>query len=185
MKRNAMPVIGIAAFLILAVAAAQSAEAQYRRTWMPGDPALGLTDEQYARIQEIRLKFQEETLSLQTRWRRICLELDELEWKGAERAAIDSKIAELEKAEAELDKKYLDHRNEIRSVLNEQQRAAFDRYGGLGLGQGWGAGMGPRWGMRWGGGRGYGWGPGMGRGLGRGWGPGLGRGYFCPWFRRW
>jgi Spy/CpxP family protein refolding chaperone len=197
MRKKIMPAVGIAVIFILAVAGAQSVAAQVPRTWMRGAPALDLTDEQFLQIQKIRLKFQEEILSLETRWRRVSLDLDELEWKGVDRAAIEAKIKELDRTEAELDKRYLDHRNEIRSVLTEDQRAVFDRTGGLGLGwgPGWGAGMAPRWGMRWGGGRGRGagWGPGMGlgsgrgygRAYGRGWGPGLGRGYFCPWFRRW
>jgi len=181
--------------LILAIAAA--GEAQMNRPGAWSYPDLGLTDEQLDKIQEIRLAFQQEILPLRMNWQKMQLSLDALMQKGAGQSQIDAQIEALNKVEMELEKKYLEHRTQIRSLLTEEQRVIFDRFGGLGLGQGWGWGTNPRWGMRFGMGRGLGpawgpgmgpgfrsaWGPGMRLGSGRGWGRGMGRGYFCPWFR--
>jgi hypothetical protein len=181
--------------LILVIAA--TGEAQTRRPIEWSYPDLALTDEQLAKIQETRIAFQQEILPLRMNWQKIQLSLDTLTRKGADQSQIDAQIKALNEVEMELEKKYLDHRAQIRELLTEDQRVIFDRFGGLGLGQGWGWGTNPRRGMRFGMGRGLSpsWGPGMGRGFrsawgpgmnlgfGRGWGRGMGRGYFCPWFR--
>jgi Spy/CpxP family protein refolding chaperone len=179
--------------LILAIAAA--GEAQTRRPIEWSNPDLGLTDEQLAKIQEIRIAFQQEILPLRMNWQKIQLSLDTLMRKDADQSQIDARIEALSEVELELEKKYLDHRAQIRELLTQEQRVIFDRFGGLGLGWGWGTN--PRWGMRFGMGRSFGssrglgmgrgfrsaWSPGMGLGFGRGLGRGMGRGYFCPWFR--
>ena len=183
-------------FLGLFAAATVSGLAQWRRPGSWGYPGMSLTDEQLARIQEIRLAFQERLLPLRMEWEKAQLNADRLFSQGADQKQIDTALAELDKIELDLEKAYQDHWNEVRGLLDEEQRIAFDRYGGLGLGLGWGRGANPRWGMRGGWGRGLGpgggmgmrgyrpgWGPGMGFGYGRGWGRGLGRGYFCPWYR--
>jgi len=115
--------------------------------------------------------------------------------KRADPKEIEAATKALDGVEIKLDKAYLDHRNEVRVLLNEEQKILFDRYGGLGMGLD--LGENPRWGMRQGRARGFG--PdrdlgvrqgyrlgrdlGVSRGFGGGWGRGLGRGFFCPWFR--
>jgi hypothetical protein len=169
--------------------------AQWRRPGAWGYPGLDLTDEQLAKIQQVRLAFLEKVMPLQIRWEKAQLNLDSLTMKRGDQKELEAAHQALEGLEIELEKAWQAHRDEMRNLLNEEQRVFFDRYGGLGMGLGWGAN--PEWGMRpgWGQdyGRGYGLGmrfgyrPGWGRAMGpwnaRGWGRGLGRGYFCPWFR--
>jgi len=162
-----------------------SGQAQFRRPGAWGYPDLGLTDEQLDQIQEFRLAFQEEILPLRMKWQKTQLGLETLMRKCAEQSQIDAQVEALNKVEMELEKKSLDHRTQIRNLLTEEQRIIFDRFGGLGMGPGWGRGLNPRWGMGPGMGSGFGpaCGPGMGPGFGGGRGRGMGRGYFCPWFR--
>jgi Spy/CpxP family protein refolding chaperone len=169
--------------LVFALAAA--GQAQFRRLGAWSYPDIGLTDEQLDKVQEIRLAFQEEMLPLRMKWQKIQLSLDTLMRKDADQSRIDEQTKMLNEVDMEIEKKYLDHRTQIRDLLTEEQRVIFDRFGGLGLGRGWDWGPRPGWGMRPGLGRGFGpaWGSGMGRGFRSGWGGGLGRGYFCPWFR--
>ncbi|HPW18005.1 MAG TPA: Spy/CpxP family protein refolding chaperone [Candidatus Aminicenantes bacterium] len=182
-------VVTSAAVLVLFALLAPPAAAQAPRPWRGTAGALGLTDEQLDRIDKVRLAFREELLPLEMKWNRLDLELEALYRKGQNR---DAKLKEIEALEAEMDKKWEDHLSKVRAVLTDDQKVLFDRYGGLGLGWGPGAGYGraPRWGLRAGVGRGpgYGWGPGAGFGrnprYGRGYGPGVGRGLYCPW-RRW
>lgn len=183
-------------FLGLFTVATASGLAQWRRPGSWDYPGLNLTDEQLVKIQELRLNFQESLIPLRMEWEKAQLKADRLSNQGADQKQIDTALAELDRIEMNLEKAYRGHWNEVRGLLDEGQRVAFDRYGGLGLGLGWGRGANPRWGMRLGWGRGFGpgrgmglrgyrpgWGPGMGPMYGRGWGRGLGRGYFCPWYR--
>lgn len=189
-------------FLALFTAAAVSGLAQWRQPGSWGYPGVNLADEQLARIQEVRLAFQERLMPLRLEWEKAQMNVDRLFGQKADQKQMDAALAELDKIELEMEKAYQDHWNEVRNILDEEQRVAFDRFGGLGLGLGWGSN--PRWGMRSGWGRGFGpgwgrgfgpswgmgmrgyrpgWGQGMDPGYGRGWGPGLGRGYYCPWYR--
>ena len=183
-------------FLGLFAALAVFGQAQWRRPGSWGYAGLNLTDEQLAKIEQLRLDFQESLIPLRMEWEKAQLNADRLFSQGVDQKQTDAALAKLDEIERNLEKAYQDHRNDVRNLLNEEQRVAFDRYGGLGLGLGWDRGTSPRWGMRpgWGRGsgpgrglgmRGYrpGWGPGRGTGYGRGRGPGMGRGYFCPWYR--
>lgn len=186
----------VALFLGVFLAATVSSPAQWRRFGPRADRGLGLSDEQLAKIQEIRLGFQEKMMPLRLQWHKAHAKLDSLEMKGAGQKELDSANELLDRLERDIEKAYQDHRSEVRNLLTEEQRAIFDRFGGLGLGAGFGAG--PRWetrqergrdyGRGWGTGimKGYrsGWEPGWGPGCGRGWGRGLGQGYLSPWFRR-
>jgi len=194
MKASRSAVVWLSAFLFLAIVSVPSADAQVRRPWRANAGAVDLTDEQLDRIEEIRLDFQNEILPLETKWRKLDLELEAMSRKGQ---SLDAKLKELDSLELEMDKMWEQHQDKVRSVLTDDQKGLFDRFGGLG--QGWGpgggGGMNPHWGMRTGAGRGtgYGWAPGTGRGYGgygryarygRGYGAGMGRGLYCPW-RRW
>jgi hypothetical protein len=184
-------------FLVLFTVTSLAGLAQWRRPGTWGYSGLNLTDEQLAKIQELRLNFRERLLPLRMEWQKAQLNLERLFSQGAEEKPMDAAVAALDKIEGEMEKAYQDHRSEVRNLLDEEQQAFFDRFGGLGLGLGWGEGANPRWGMRPGFGRGFGpgwglgrglrsgWAPGMGPGFGGSWGRGLGRGrgYFCPWFR--
>lgn len=188
--------VGLSAVLFVAALLAPPAAAQAPRPWRGYAGAIDLTDDQLDRIEKVRLAFEEEMLPLEMKWRKLDLELESLSRRGQD---LEPKLKELDALEIEMDKKWEEHRSKVRSLLTDDQKALFDRYGGLGLGLGWGPGAGygaaPRWGLRSGAGRGmgYGWAPGAGRGYGaygrysrygRGRGAGMGRGYFCPW-RRW
>ncbi len=129
---------------------------------------LDLSEEQLAIIQEHRLAFQKEILSLRTTLMTEYMELDNLYLQNEEQSNIETKIAELEQMELELDDRFDAHQQQIRGLLTDEQKVLFDRFGGLG--------MGPEYGMGYG--MGYGAGPGRGYsvGYGRGYGAGYGRG---------
>jgi len=185
---------GFSALVFLAAVCVAPADAQVRRPYRAYAGAMNLTDEQLDRIEDLRLAFQSDILSLETKWSKLDLELEAMSRKGQD---LDAKLKELDALEREMDKMWEAHQNQVRSVLTDDQKVLFDRFGGLGLGSGPGAGYGAalRLGLGSGAGRGrgYGWAPGAGRGIrgygrypryGRGYGPGMGRGYYCPW-RRW
>jgi hypothetical protein len=138
---------------------------------------LNLTPEQLKKIQELRLVFQKDILELNSEWDTVSIEVDTMMMKGEDQEKIDEKIKALDALDAELEKKFMAHQEQIRNVLTEEQRVIFDRTGGLGLGFGGGFGMG------YGRGYGRGFGMGYGRGYGRGFGMGYGRGYGRGWGR--
>jgi len=195
MKRTKVRFVWL--FLGVFMAVSVSGLAQWGRPGPWTDPGLNLTDEQLVKIQEVRLAFQERIMPLRMQWQKAQLNLDSLALKGAGQKETDAAYEALDRVEVELEKAYQGHWDEVRNLLNEEQRILFDRFGGLGMGLGWGRGLNPRWGMGPGMGRGFGpaWGPGMGRGYRTSWGSGIGpgfgggrargfgRGYFCPWFR--
>ena len=194
MKISRQVMFGFSALVFLAAVCVPPADAQVRRPYRAYAGAMNLTDEQLDRIEDLRLAFQSDILSLETKWSKLDLELEAMSRKGQD---LDAKLKELDALEREMDKIWVAHQNQVRSVLTDDQKVLFDRFGGLGLGLGPGAGYGaaPRLGLGSGAGRGrgYGWAPGAGRGIrgygrypryGRGYGPGMGRGYYCPW-RRW
>ena len=67
-------------------------------------------------------------------WQKIQLSLDTLMAKGADQRRIDAQIKTLNEVDMELKKKYLGYQNQIRNLLNVEQRVIFDRFGGLGRG---------------------------------------------------
>jgi Spy/CpxP family protein refolding chaperone len=165
---------------------------QAQRSWRQGiRPAYGmnLTEEQLARIQDVRLEFQKTCLPLRTQLQTLYLELRSLSLEGAEQAKMDAKTEQIDKLEMEMEKMFTAHQNQIRDLLTDEQKTVFDQWGGLGLGmRGMGIGMGLGMGYGRGFGRAWdrGFGQGWGRGMGRAWarGPGMGRGYWCPWYQQ-
>jgi len=157
--------------------------AQRRQPGAWADPGFNLKDEQLAKLQEVRPAFQEKLMPLQLKWRRAQMKRSDLMLRGSAEKGIDSATAELNKIDAEIEKAYQAHWNDVRSLLDEKQRILFDRFGGLGLGFGWGRSMTPRWGMEYGPASGPGMSRGFGPGRGAGWGRGTGRGYCCSWIR--
>ena len=159
-------------------------------------PVLNLSQEQINKINDIQLKFQNENLDLISDLQKKNIELQNLLMvQPVDRNASNYKIEEINKLQAELQKKVLSQNEKLRNVLTDEQKAVYGNtaaapgmlmYGrgiacaGLGLyGRGAGLGMGRR-GMIGAGmgfyGRGYaGWGGrgpcgmGLGRGAGRGW----------------
>ncbi len=194
MQKAMKAIVVLAALAFVAAVCVPAADAQVRRYSRGYAGAIDLTDEQFDRIEDLRLAFRNEILDLETKWHRLDLELEAMSRKGQE---LDAKLKELDGLELEMDKKWDEHQAKVRSVLTDEQKVLFDRYGGLGMGLGPGAGYGaaPRRGLRTGVGRGLGYGdaPLSRRGIrsygryaryGRGYGAGMGRGYYCPW-RRW
>jgi hypothetical protein len=174
---------------------------------------MDLTEEQLAKIQDFRLAFHKAILPLQSTIQTHYLQLRTLYAKNTEQGIIDEKIAQIDKLEIEMEQMFMDHQEQVRNLLTDEQKALFDQWGGLGLGMaGMGFGMGP--GMGYGRGFGRGFGAGFGRGFGRGFGgygrgyagygrgyagygrgyagygrgwfrgQGMGRGYWCPWFQQ-
>lgn len=171
--------LSIVVVLMLITASASWAQRNPRSRMMYFN-GLDLTEEQINKIQEMRLDFQKEILELRTQLQGQYLALRSLNLKGEPQEKIDDKISQIEKLSLELEQKYLAHRDQIRELLTDEQKAMFDRWGGLGLGLGRMDGMG----------LGLGYGRGVGRGFdrswGRGWsrgpGMGMGRDFRCPRF---
>jgi hypothetical protein len=187
MKKGIM-IFGILIAFVLISALPGQAQRYWRQGARPGI-GLDLTEEQLAKIQDMRLEFQKECLPLRTKLQSLYLELRSLSFKNTEQAKLDAKSAQIDELELELEKMFTTHQTQIRDLLTDEQKALFDQWGGLGLGMaGMGFGMGQ--GMGYGRGYGRGWNRGprrdWGRGMGRAWtrGPGMGRGYWCPWFQQ-
>ena len=198
--RNMRNVFCLTAILILLFSLPGSAQ-RYWRTQTPYD--LNLTEEQLVKIQEVRLEFQKETLDLRTRFHSLYLELEMLYLKKAGQETIDAKIAQMNSIDLELEELFQTHLLNISGLLTKEQQVIYDRFGGLGLGQGQYGGMGLGYGRDMGVGRGAGRGRGIGLGYGRGYGmgqrvgnsrvpgrglyanPALGRGIRCPNFYYW
>ncbi len=102
-----------------------------------------LTPEQTAKIQKLALEHQKALLTLQTVLKTKQLEWRQLMMEGADQKKFEAKIDELAKARADIQKKCLAHRTEIRSLLTDEQKKAMDqKCGGMGCGAGFGHGHG-------------------------------------------
>lgn len=100
-----------------------------------------LTPEQTAKIQKVALEHQKALLALQTALKTKQLEFRQLMMEGADQTKLGAKIDELAKAKADIQKKCLAHRIEIRGLLTDEQKKAFDqKCGGMGCGVGMGHG---------------------------------------------
>ncbi|MDZ7261791.1 MAG: Spy/CpxP family protein refolding chaperone [candidate division KSB1 bacterium] len=88
-----------------------------------------LTPEQSSKIQKLELEFQKNTLPLHTQLQTKQLELRTLIIENAELSKLEAKIDEISKARAELMKKRIAHRLEIRKLLTDEQKAHFDLQG--------------------------------------------------------
>ena len=137
--------------------------------------ALNLTQEQINKINEVQVKFRSENSDL---WNNLYQKQIELQGlinnQKADPSAVNSKIDEISKIRAEVQKKSVTHREEIKNILTDEQKALFGDAGmGLNLipyGREVAClGLGPRFGGRIGAGVGMGMGRGpCGMGLGRG-----------------
>jgi len=168
---------------------------------------LDLTEEQLAKIQDLRMAFQKEILPLNLELNKMDMELDSLMYQNKDQTQIDAKLKAVTQLEDELEKRFLAHQDQIRGLLTDKQKVLFDEFGGLGMGPAMGIELGfgrgnfayNRFGRsgRMGYGSGYRMGQGRGgyvRGAGlvrgrsldrRGYGArGIGRGYYCPNYRR-
>jgi Spy/CpxP family protein refolding chaperone len=174
-------IFGVLIAFVLISALPSQAQRYWRQGARPGY-GLDLTEEQLAKIQDMRLEFQKECLPLRTKLQTLYLEMRSLSFKDAEQAKMDAKAEQIDKLEMELEEMYKAHQNQICDLLTDKQKAVFDRWGGLGLGMGPGMGFGRGYGRGWSKGPGQGWNRGMGGAWTRG--PGMGRGYWCPWFQQ-
>jgi Spy/CpxP family protein refolding chaperone len=93
-----------------------------------------LSSEQISKIQKLKLGFQKEMLPLRTQLQTKRLELQTLIAENAEQKKLEAKIDEISKASAELMKKRIAHRQEIRKLLTDEQKAYFDLRG-FGMGR--------------------------------------------------
>ena len=102
-----------------------------------------LTPEQTAKMQKLMLEHQKAILTLHTALKTKQLEFRQLMMEGTDQTKLGAQIDELAKASADMQKKYLAHRVEIRGLLTDEQKKAFDqKCGGMGCGAGMGHGSG-------------------------------------------
>ena len=116
---------------------------------------LNLAQEQINKLNEIQTKFQSENAVLLNSLNQKNLELQNLTIvQPLDQIAINVKIDEISKIQAELQKKVLAYTEDVRNILTEQQKTivnsnnlgygwALSPYGGLPYGQGQGLGMAP------------------------------------------
>jgi len=168
-------------------------------------PGMDLTSEQIDKIQDLRLQFQKETISLRMELQAGFLEMRSLVYKNAGQDRVDAARNEIYLLQEEMETRFQDHQEDIKVILTDEQTAIFERWGGLGLGAsngmgygfagGYGRGFGRGRGAGFGGGRGAGFagnrGAGYSSGRGLNMGPGLNRasgfnrGWRCPGLRNW
>ena len=92
--------------------------------------ACGLSDlsaEQTAKIQKLRIDHQKTVLVLQTDLKTKRLELRQMMMEGTDQKKLEAKIDELARVGAEIQKNRLAHRNEIRSLLTDEQKKVFNQ----------------------------------------------------------
>lgn len=96
-----------------------------------------LTPEQTSKIQKIKLEFEKAVLSLQTDLKTKRLEFRGLMMESADQKKLEAKIDEMAKVSADIQKKALAHRNDIRNLLTDEQKKFFDqKCSGMGCGGG-------------------------------------------------
>lgn len=190
-------VIPLALMLIFLLILAWPGKAQRGRFWgLWADQSLNLTEDQLAKIQDLRLEFQKAILPLRMEVQKHYLELRRMIRSSVSQAEIQAKMNQIDKLESELREKFITHQKQIRDLLTPEQKVLFDRWGGVGLGWGRMGGLGLGLGLGRAA-RGYGRGlsgytPRLGRGLPWGtrggqrgaWlrGSRMGRGFWCPYF---
>lgn len=109
-----------------------------------------LTTEQYTKIDDMRLKFQEEMAPLRIKLQKMHLDLKLLLiTKEPDMKDINAKIDEISKLKTNMHKKRVSHRLAIRNLLTDEQKAFCDMWPKRRAGRIW-----RRGGMR---GRGFGW----------------------------
>ena len=211
MKKGTI-IFGVLIAFILTAVQPGLAQRYYRQGMWP-DTGMNLTEEQLAKIQELRLEFQQAILPMQSQIQTQYMKMRGMYYQNTKQEDADAVYANIEKLEMELDQKFHAHQQQIRNILTNEQKVLFDQWGGLGFGAGLGYGAGFGRGWRGNPGRGQGWGMGMGRGgawnrgYGRGMGPGrgmawdkgpgmgmyqgrgtgwnsMGRGFWCPRFQQ-
>ena len=110
----------------------------------PCEKACGIpnvTPEQTAKMQKLMLEHQKALLPLQTALKTKQLELRQMMFEKADQKSLETKIDELAKARADIQKKCLAQRNDVRGLLTDEQKKAFDqKCGGMGCGAGMGHG---------------------------------------------
>lgn len=88
---------------------------------------LNLSPEQQEKIQKMKLEFQKEMLTMRTELKTKMLDLRALMMEKADAGKINAMIDEIAKARAEIQKKAYAHRQEVRNILNEEQKKIFDK----------------------------------------------------------
>jgi len=100
-----------------------------------------LTPEQAAKIETLKIEHQKAMLLLQTDLKTKQLDLRQLMLDKAEQKKLETKIDEMAKVSADIQKKCLAHRGEVARLLTDEQKKAFDKMcGGMGCGLGMGHG---------------------------------------------
>lgn len=94
-----------------------------------------LTPEQAAKIETLKIEHQKALLLLQTDLKTKRLELRQLMNEKADQKTLEAKIDELAKIGANIQKKCLAQRNEVRGLLTDEQKKSFDqKCSGMGCG---------------------------------------------------
>jgi len=100
-----------------------------------------LTPEQTAKMQKLMLEHQKALLPLQTALKTKQIDLRQMMIEKADQKSLEAKIDEMAKASADVQKKCLSHRNEVRGLLTDEQKKALDqKCTGIGCGAGMGHG---------------------------------------------
>jgi len=103
---------------------------------------LGLTAEQKEKIANLKLSFKEETLDLRTELTRKRLEIQKLLLEESpDLTTVYALVDEMAPIQAEIQKKTIEFRLKLKSLLTEEQ---LEKFPGLGLGRGFGKAMGRR-----------------------------------------
>ena len=123
LKSAAVAIIGAALIFTLPLPAQKEGPGTCQK-------ACGLSDlsaEQTAKIQKLRIDHQKTVLALQTDLKTKRLELRQMMMEGADQKKLEAKIDELARVGAEIQKKRLAHRNDIRSLLTDEQKKVFNQ----------------------------------------------------------
>ncbi|HHF42530.1 MAG TPA: periplasmic heavy metal sensor, partial [Candidatus Aminicenantes bacterium] len=116
-------VIPLALILIFLLILAWPGKAQRGRFWgLWADQSLNLTEDQLAKIQDLRLEFQKAILPLRMEVQKHYLELRRMIRSNVSQAEIQAKMNQIDKLESELKEKFITHQKQIRDLLTPEQK---------------------------------------------------------------
>ncbi len=133
MKHQKSLCLFVAALLLLVVVTASSAQPRFGRSGKPGFrhefgmAGLNLTEEQKAKMADLRLALQKELLPLRTELQGKTAELQLLKTESAPNLnKIDQVIDQIEKIRSKIQKARVRHQMAIRNILTPEQQKLWD-----------------------------------------------------------
>lgn len=143
MKRYAFIIGILAIFVFASVSFSQPAQRPAERRQMRAGNLPDLTEEQQAKMQELRLQLEKDTLPLKTKVQSLRADLKiAMTAETFDEGKANNLVYQIQKVQSEMQMKHLLHQRAVRDILTPEQRKVFDlhllsgrgagRFGGFG-----------------------------------------------------